>query len=56
MNDRDEREALELMRTTAKMARGFYDELLTQGFEHDDALELTHTWLAAHWSPVGEDQ
>lgn len=42
----DEIEALQGMRSMAKLTRALYEELLEQGFEITEALRLTSAYLA----------
>lgn len=45
MNEQQEREIMEAMRTQAKMARAFFDALVEQQFKPHEAFALTQTWL-----------
>ena len=45
MDEKTEREVIELMRTQAKMTRAFYDALLEQKFRPNEAMALLQTWL-----------
>ena len=45
MDEKVERDALEMMRVQAKMLREFYDALVEQKFRPNEAMALVQTWL-----------
>jgi hypothetical protein len=45
MNEKDERDLLEMMRTQAKMARAYYDALMEQNFVPNEAMRLTMAFI-----------
>ena len=45
MDEKTERDIIELMRTQAKMARAFYEALVEQKVSPSQAFAFTQTWL-----------
>ena len=46
MNEKEERDLLEMMRTQAKMARSYFDALIEQKFTPADAMRLTMAFIS----------
>jgi hypothetical protein len=45
MDEKDERDLMEMMRTQAKMARSYYDALIEQRFSPTEAMLLTKAFI-----------
>jgi hypothetical protein len=46
MNEKEERDLLEMMRTQAKMVRSYFDALIEQKFTPADAMRLTMAFIS----------